>query len=110
DVVRQIVSDDVAAYPGAQVAVICADGTVDDLSEAVGMSAQVLAASTVRGLEFDSVVVVAPDEIADARTGGRRDLYVALTRPTHRLTVVRPEPTASGRPPVGESTPGKQVL
>jgi DNA helicase IV len=61
---------------------------VDELARAVGGAAQVLPASAVRGLEFDAVVVVAPDEIVAERPGGERDLYVALTRPTHRLTVV----------------------
>ncbi|GAB3161087.1 AAA family ATPase [Myceligenerans halotolerans] len=86
--VARIVSDDGVAHPGAQVAVICAEPRVADLARAVGESAQVLPASAARGLEFDAVVVVAPDEIVAERPGGERDLYVALTRPTHRLIVV----------------------
>ncbi|MBE1877384.1 AAA family ATPase [Myceligenerans sp. TRM 65318] len=86
--VGRIVSDDAAAYPGAQVAVLCVERRVDDLTGAVAGAAQVLPASAARGLEFDAVVVVAPDEIVAARAGGERDLYVALTRPTHRLIVV----------------------
>ena len=38
-----------------------------------------------KGLEFDAVVVVAPDEIVAESPGGIRVLYVALTRPTQRL-------------------------
>ncbi len=38
-----------------------------------------------KGLEYDAVVVVAPDEIVAESPGGERVLYVALTRPTQRL-------------------------
>ncbi|MCW5954902.1 MAG: ATP-binding domain-containing protein, partial [Propionibacteriaceae bacterium] len=40
-----------------------------------------------KGLEYDAVVVVAPDEIVTESPGGERVLYVALTRPTQRLVV-----------------------
>jgi DNA helicase IV len=46
----------------------------------------------VKGLEFDSVVVVEPARILAEATGGARALYVALTRPTRRLAVVHAEP------------------
>jgi DNA helicase IV len=46
----------------------------------------------VKGLEFDSVVVVEPARILAEATGGARALYVALTRPTRRLVVVHAEP------------------
>jgi DNA helicase IV len=64
----------------------------------------VLPADETNGLEFDSVIVVEPsliaavgDELADegppvATTRGLRTLYVALTRPTRRLTVLHAEP------------------
>ncbi|MFN2627746.1 MAG: ATP-binding domain-containing protein [Gaiellaceae bacterium] len=44
-----------------------------------------------KGLEFDHVVVVEPALIAEARQG-LRELYVALTRPTHTLVVVHSRP------------------
>jgi DNA helicase IV len=47
-----------------------------------------LAADSANGLEFDSVVVVEPALIAGETARGLRTLYVALTRPTQRLTVV----------------------
>lgn len=47
-----------------------------------------LAADSANGLEFDSVVVVEPAVIAGETARGLRTLYVALTRPTQRLTVV----------------------
>jgi DNA helicase IV len=41
-----------------------------------------------KGLEYDGVVVVAPDEIVAESPGGVRVLYVALTRPTQRLVTI----------------------
>jgi DNA helicase IV len=64
----------------------------------------VLPADETNGLEFDSVVVVEPSLVAAvgdepageappvATTRGLRTLYVALTRPTKRLTIVHAEP------------------
>ena len=46
----------------------------------------VLSATESKGLEFDSVIVVRPEEVLDAPRGAN-DLYVALTRATRRLTV-----------------------
>ena len=52
----------------------------------------VLSVYAAKGLEFDNVVLVEPAVIAAAGTNGLRDLYVAMTRPTQRLTVVHAEP------------------
>jgi DNA helicase IV len=41
-----------------------------------------------KGLEFDAVIVVGPDEIVAESPGGVRVLYVALTRPTQRLVTL----------------------
>lgn len=41
-----------------------------------------------KGLEFDEVVVAAPDLIVGASAVGGHDLYVAVTRTTHGLTIV----------------------
>jgi superfamily I DNA/RNA helicase len=41
-----------------------------------------------KGLEFDTVVVVEPNEIIEASTRGVGALYVAMTRPTQRLHLV----------------------
>ncbi|MEU8523529.1 ATP-binding domain-containing protein [Streptomyces sp. NPDC048577] len=42
-----------------------------------------------KGLEFDTVLVVDPDAIRAGDTHGVNDLYVALTRATQRLGVIR---------------------
>ena len=48
-----------------------------------------------KGLEYDGVLVVAPDKIVAESPGGVRVLYVALTRPTQRL-VRRSMPDPAG--------------
>ncbi len=45
-----------------------------------------------KGLEYDAVLVVAPEEIIAESAGGIRTLYVALTRPTQRLVTLDPVP------------------
>jgi DNA helicase IV len=46
----------------------------------------------VKGLEFDAVVVVEPARLVAEAAQGLRALYVALTRPTQRLTIVHAAP------------------
>ena len=64
------------------------------LSEQHEWDAQISVGSTesVKGLEFDAVVVVQPGRIeqdAPSRLVAASDLYVAMTRPTQRLVIVR---------------------
>jgi DNA helicase IV len=47
---------------------------------------------TVKGLEFDGVVVVNPHEILDGTTRGARLLYVAMTRAVQELAFVSSAP------------------
>ncbi|MEV0971659.1 HelD family protein [Microtetraspora glauca] len=56
----------------------------DPLESAVA----VLTVNQCKGLEFDAVVVVAPEEILAQSPMGGQDLYVAITRATRRLTVL----------------------
>ena len=51
-----------------------------------------------KGLEYDAVVVVAPDEIVAESPGGVRVLYVALTRPTQRLVTLDVDGPGAWRP------------
>ncbi|MFC3505349.1 HelD family protein [Micromonospora krabiensis] len=51
----------------------------------------VLTVAQAKGLEFDSVLVADPDRIVAESPRGRSDLYVALTRATQRLGVLRVE-------------------
>jgi DNA helicase IV len=49
-------------------------------------------ASTVKGLEFDQVVMVEPADVVDADPQGLRRLYIALTRAVTHLCVVHARP------------------
>lgn len=72
---------------GEQIAQALKDGS----SQAGGVGpdrVSVLSVDEAKGLEFDSVVVVEPGLIMAESPRGANDLYVALTRPTQRLTVV----------------------
>jgi DNA helicase IV len=87
----------------ASVGVIAPDSMIDDLSEhltAAGVNhgtatrtglddgVTLVPVSVVKGLELDAVVVVEPAQIVAEHEHGLRSLYVALTRPTQRLTIV----------------------
>jgi hypothetical protein len=48
----------------------------------------VLTGLETKGLEFDGIVVVTPDEIEAESTTGRATLYVVLTRATQRMVTV----------------------
>jgi DNA helicase IV len=49
---------------------------------------QVVDGMRAKGMEYDGVIVVMPDEIQAESPAGIRVLYVALTRATHRLITV----------------------
>lgn len=71
---------------GGTVAVVASSRMAAEVSAQVHEHAAVHTVASVRGLEFDSVVVVEPSTIVEER--GLRGLYVACTRPTQRLAVV----------------------
>ena len=62
-------------------------GDAPDLVERI----RVMDPRTVKGLEFDDVVVAGPDAIAASSEVGWHLLYVAVTRATRSLTLVAPE-------------------
>ncbi|WP_203818647.1 HelD family protein [Paractinoplanes ferrugineus] len=68
----------VEAVPGAAV------GEQPDLLNQVAL----MTVRQAKGLEFDAVVVVEPDEIIAESPRGLSDLYVAVTRATRRLGVL----------------------
>ncbi|MDO5533653.1 MAG: AAA family ATPase [Propionibacteriaceae bacterium] len=51
-----------------------------------------------KGLEYDAVVVVSPDDVVAESPGGVRVLYVALTRPTQRLVTLDIDGPGAWRP------------
>lgn len=54
----------------------------------------VLTAHDSKGLEFDSVILADPDGLVAESPRGAAALYVAMTRPTQRLTMVKVAATA----------------
>ncbi len=92
-----------AELTSGNVAVVVPDSLVEEISEALAAAGiahgratrtglddpvTVVPVSVVKGLELDGVVVVEPSRIVSDEAQGLRALYVALTRPTQRLTVV----------------------
>jgi hypothetical protein len=59
-----------------------------DRPEVLDSPVALLTVGQSKGLEFDRVVLVDPAGILAQSPAGGHDLYVALTRATHRLTVV----------------------
>jgi DNA helicase IV len=112
--VAEVAGEEVAAVQPGRVAILAPEALLPLLSEALAAAGQpvvdardmrkgglseplvLLAADAANGLEFDSVVVVEPGVIAGETARGLRTLYVALTRPTQRLSVVHltPAPAA----------------
>jgi DNA helicase IV len=88
---------------GRTTAIVVADSSFDPLLDrytAAGMTVgngrdgdfshplTLVPASSVKGLEFDSVVLLGPTELARSAVDGRRLLYIAMTRCTQVLRLV----------------------
>jgi hypothetical protein len=85
---------------GGRLAVIAPDSLIPGLTSAVpeaipgalaeslDSAAALLTVSQAKGLEFDRVIVADPAGILAQSENGAHDLYVAITRATHRLTVI----------------------
>jgi DNA helicase IV len=77
--------------PGARLAALAAavPGAVPgDQAEALDSPVALLTVAQAKGLEFDRVVLADPAGIIAQSPKGGHDLYVAITRATHRLAVV----------------------
>jgi DNA helicase IV len=89
--------------PSASIAVVAPDDRCDEVSAALTAAGRdhgrastagldqlltVVPVSVVKGLELDAVIVVEPSQIVADQEHGFRALYVALTRPTQRLSVL----------------------
>jgi DNA helicase IV len=91
---------DLGGPDGGRLAVIAPDALVPALAAAVpeavpgdkpeslDSAAALLTVSQAKGLEFDRVIVADPSGILTQSENGGHDLYVAITRATHRLTVI----------------------
>ncbi len=67
------------------VRTVCPEATTFAEKEFLDAQVAVLTPEQSKGLEFDGVIIVAPEEILAAGRRGFADLYVAATRPTRRL-------------------------
>lgn len=110
----QLAEQFVSADGTGRIAVICPDNLIAPVRDAVRRKLAVIldpaeyarlieqpewdeqisvcGTETVKGLEFDAVVVVEPGLIEDdapSRLVAASDLYVAMTRPTQKLVIVR---------------------
>ena len=74
-------------------------GASSDASEALDAAVAVLEPAEAKGLEFDHVVVVEPEDLVTADRAGLRLLYVTITRTTKTLTVVHAQPLPEGLAP-----------
>ena len=85
---------------GGRLAIIAPDALIPALASAVPEAvpgsrpesldspAALLTVSEAKGLEFDRVIVADPAGILAQSENGAHDLYVAITRATHRLAVI----------------------
>ncbi len=86
-----LVERELSEVDGGTVAVLVPARRFDEVSSWLSDHDERLSVLTVersKGLEFDSVVLVAPDEVVAGSPRGLNDLYVALTRATRRLGVI----------------------
>ncbi|GAA3329609.1 HelD family protein [Paeniglutamicibacter sulfureus] len=108
---REVLPGEVAIADGGLLAVIVPEPRLAQVRSAVveqfgrrvgsgsgGLSQDivVLGAREAKGLEFDVVVVLEPQELIDEVEGSVGDLYVAMTRTTQRLRIL-----AEGSIPAG---------
>lgn len=116
--VARVAGEEMAAVEPGRVAVLAPEPLMGVLAEELAAAGRpvvdardmrkgglfeplvLLGAEGANGLEFDSVIVVEPALIAGETPRGLRTLYVALTRPTQRLSVVHlaPPPAPLERP------------
>ena len=79
-----IVPDSLAA----ELAAAIPEAIPGDQPESLDSAAALLTVTQAKGLEFDRVVLADPAGVIAQSPNGGHDLYVAITRATHRLTVV----------------------
>lgn len=99
----RMIVDEIAAADGGTVGVILparyrhlADDVAENVEgavvgtqpEGIETPAVLLSVEQAKGLEFDSVLVIAPEVILEESERGLSDLYVAITRTTQRLGLV----------------------
>lgn len=88
---------DLAGKVGGTIGVVCPPSRVHEVQMLVFRDERlrafedrilVVTALQAKGLEYDGVLVIAPDEIVAQAPGAERVLYVALTRATQRMIIL----------------------
>lgn len=83
--------DDTRGTGQGRLAIIVADEQLSswarnlEVGHTLGDQVSIMTPTMSKGLEFDAVIIVEPTVILERSAG---DLYVAMTRPTHRLHVI----------------------
>jgi superfamily I DNA/RNA helicase len=72
----------------AEVAAALPEAVPGDQPEALDAAAALLTVTQAKGLEFDRVILADPAGLIAQSPNGGHDLYVGITRATHRVTVV----------------------
>jgi DNA helicase IV len=72
----------------AQLTAAVPEAIPGDHPDSLDAAAALLTVTQAKGLEFDRVVLADPAAIIAQSENGGHDLYVAITRATHRLTVI----------------------
>jgi DNA helicase IV len=112
DELRFVLDRERTRDPAAAIAVIALDTEsiiaplIEVFGADIGRSAGglsrpivVLSPTEAKGLEFDAVIVVEPQDIIDSTDRGAALLYVALTRPTQRLHLLADRKLPDGLTP-----------
>jgi superfamily I DNA/RNA helicase len=82
----------------AELARALPEAVPGDRADVLDSPVALLTVGQAKGLEFDRVVLADPAGILDQSPAGGHDLYVAITRATHRLTVVHDGPLSESLP------------
>lgn len=111
DRLMETLPEDLEALEGGLLAVIAEEHHLDAVRRAVGavygrrlgtgaggleQDIVVTSPREAKGLEFDGVVILEPEELLTAAAGKVGDLYVAMTRPTQRLRLIAAGPIPAG--------------
>jgi len=97
----------VTARGGGRAAIICAEDSIEEISNALNTAGikhglaraagldqdlSIVPATMAKGLELDDVIVVEPAAVVAEDPQGLRLLYVTLTRSTRSLSIVHQQP------------------
>lgn len=95
DAARRAVVDAEARVPGGLIGVVVPQAIIEPVEAVlvdIESEVSVYSVNAAKGLEFDAVIVVEPNQIVNETLRGMSAFYVALTRTTNVLTLLSSEP------------------